>query len=91
MTLPAFCDVNLLEFLHLRSLQRPQSFSQFLLLHHQRLGGPHSFAEVAPESYRPTEGRAKREDNEEDQEIVVSRLPSLIGATEVDCNLVNEW
>lgn len=39
MTLPASSDANLLEFLQLRSLRRPQSFSQFQLSHRPRLGG----------------------------------------------------
>jgi len=39
MTLPASSDTNLLEFLQLRSLRRPQSFSQFQLSHRPRLGG----------------------------------------------------
>lgn len=39
MTFPASSDANLLEFLQLRSLQRPQSFSQFQLSHRPRLGG----------------------------------------------------
>lgn len=39
MTLPASIDANLLEFLQLRSLRRPQSFSQFQLSHRPRLGG----------------------------------------------------
>jgi hypothetical protein len=39
MTPPAFSDANLLEFLQLRSLPRPQSFSQFQLSHQRRLGG----------------------------------------------------
>jgi hypothetical protein len=39
MTLPASSDANLLEFLQLRSLKRPQSFSQFQLSYRPRLGG----------------------------------------------------
>ena len=39
MTLPASSEANLLEFLQLRSLRRPQSFSQFQLSHRPRLGG----------------------------------------------------
>jgi len=38
MTLPASGDANLLEFPQLRSLRRPQSFSQFQLSHRPRLG-----------------------------------------------------
>ncbi len=39
MTLQASSDANLLEFLQLRSLWRPQSLSQFQLSHRPRLGG----------------------------------------------------
>ncbi|OGW50391.1 MAG: hypothetical protein A2V62_00620 [Nitrospirae bacterium RBG_19FT_COMBO_58_9] len=39
MTLPASGEANLLEFLQLRSLWRPQSFSQFQLSHRPSLGG----------------------------------------------------
>ena len=40
MILPASSDANLLEFLQLRSLRRPQSFSQFQLSHRPRFDGP---------------------------------------------------